>query len=71
MSTYRIEIDRTLCSGFGSCVELAPHLIQLDTSGVATLRIGETDDEIALEAAASCPMGAISVFETQTGRQAA
>ena len=24
MTTYRITIDRSLCSGFGSCVELAP-----------------------------------------------
>jgi len=71
MSLYRIEIDRTLCSGFGSCVDLAPHLIQLDSSGVANLRVGETDDEAALEAAASCPMGAIAVYDADTGRQAA
>ena len=71
MSRYRIEIDRSLCSGFGSCAELAPHLIQLDRSGNAELRAGETDDDVALDAAASCPMGAIAVFETATGRQAA
>ena len=71
MSSYRIEIDRSLCSGFGTCADLAPHLIQLDRSGNAELRVGETDDEVALEAAASCPMGAIAVYETETGRQAA
>ena len=71
MSTYRIEIDRSLCSGFGTCAELAPHLFQLDRSGNAELRVGETDDEVALEAAQSCPMGAIAVFETATGQQAA
>lgn len=71
MSIYRIEIDRSLCSGFGTCAELAPHLIQLDRSGNAELRMDETDDEVALEAASSCPMGAIALFETATGRQAA
>jgi ferredoxin len=71
MSLYTIEIDRSLCSGFGSCADLAPHLIQLDPSGIAALRVGETDDELALEAAASCPMGAIAVFDTATGKQAA
>ena len=24
---YRIEIDRSLCSGFGACAELAPDVI--------------------------------------------
>jgi len=71
MSQFRIEIDRSLCSGFGTCAELAPHLIQLDSSGIAALRTGETDDEVALDAAASCPMGAIAVYDLQTGRQAA
>jgi ferredoxin len=71
MSQFRIEIDRSLCSGFGTCSELAPHLIQLDGSGIAALRVGETDDEVALDAAASCPMGAIAVYDLQTGKQAA
>jgi ferredoxin len=33
MNGYSIEIDRTLCSGFGACVEVAPHLIRLDDKG--------------------------------------
>ena len=71
MSTYRIEIDRSLCSGFGACADLAPALIQLDRGGMAELRVGQTDDDAALDAAASCPMGAIAVYEIATGRQAA
>ena len=63
MSTYRIEIDRSLCSGFGSCARLAPHLVDLDEVGVASLRVGETDDPTVLDAAGSCPMGAIAVEE--------
>jgi ferredoxin len=71
MTTYTIEIDPSLCSGFGSCISGAPGVFALDTNGLATLRVAETDDESVLDAAASCPMGAIAVFELETGEQAA
>ncbi|MGZ4387506.1 MAG: ferredoxin [Gaiellaceae bacterium] len=60
--TYRIEIDPSLCSGFGSCEELAPQIFAVE-SGVGTVRVHESDDPIALEARDACPMGAISVEE--------
>ncbi len=63
MTTYRVTIDPDLCSGFGSCVDLAPELFQLDASGVAVTLVAETDDPAALDAAAACPMGAIFVAE--------
>jgi ferredoxin len=62
MSRYRIEIDRSLCSGFGACAELAPEVIALE-GGLATLRVGSCDDTAVLEAAAACPKGAIAVSE--------
>jgi ferredoxin len=67
---YRIEIDRSLCSGFGSCAQLAPHSIRLGRDGIAEPihHVGEDPD--VLEAAASCPMGAILVYDEQ-GAQAA
>lgn len=71
MNTFRIEIDRSLCSGFGSCIDLAPDLIALDASGIAALRVGETADPVVLEAAESCPMGAIAVFELASEAQVA
>lgn len=58
---YRIVIDRSLCSGYGTCAELAPGVIELDDEALARVRVGETDDESVLEAAAACPMGAITV----------
>jgi ferredoxin len=58
---YRIVIDRSLCSGFGACAELAPSLVELDDSGTARARVGETDDPAAHDAAAACPMAAIAV----------
>jgi ferredoxin len=63
MKTYRIEIDRSLCSGFGSCADLAPEIFEVGPDGIAALRIGESDDLGVLDAADSCPMGAITVIE--------
>lgn len=71
MTALRVVIDRSLCSGFGTCAGLAANLIGLGEDGIAAARVGETDDERVLDAAASCRMGAISVFEAATGAQAA
>jgi ferredoxin len=62
---YRIIIDRSLCSGFGSCAELAPEIFELDGEGLASVRVGTSDDAAVLDAAAACPMAAISVIEEQ------
>jgi ferredoxin len=62
---YRIEIDRSLCSGFGACAELAPDVFEVDSGGTAKLRSGESDDPAVLDAAAACPMAAIAVIEVQ------
>jgi ferredoxin len=67
---YRIEIDRLLCSGVGSCVEHAPDTVQIGSDGVAAVGDTRTDDAEIIEAAASCPMGAIAVFD-QFGTQLA
>lgn len=60
---YRIVIDRSLCSGFGSCAELAPEIFEVDGGGLVSLRVGTTDDPSVRDAAAACPMAAISVVE--------
>jgi ferredoxin len=59
--SYRIEIDRSLCSGFSSCVQAAPSAFELDAAGVARPLVVLSDDPAVLDAAASCPMGAIAV----------
>jgi ferredoxin len=64
---YRIVVDRQLCSGFGSCVDAAPKVFELDRSGVASLLVSETDNAGVIEAAESCPMGAISIFDADSG----
>ena len=62
---YRIEIDRSLCSGFGLCAELAPDVVEVGKDGIATVRVGRTADPSALEAAEACPMAAITVVEEE------
>ena len=62
---YRIQIDRSLCSGFGTCAELASEVFELDSSGTAAARVGRSDDPAVLDAAAACPMAAIAVTEEQ------
>jgi ferredoxin len=66
---YRIEVDRQMCSGFGSCVETAPKVFELDRSGVVALLVSESGDDALLKAARSCPMGAIAVFDCENGKQ--
>jgi ferredoxin len=67
--TYRIIIDRGVCSGFGACVDAAPGLFTLGGDGIATA-VAETDDrDGALRAARECPMGAITVIG-EDGREA-
>ena len=60
---FRIVIDGSLCSGFGDCADLAPDVFELEPNGKALLRFGTSVDPAVLEAAAACPMGAISVVE--------
>jgi ferredoxin len=62
---HKIVIDRSLCSGFGACAELAPEIFELDPGGVASTRVGESSDPAVLDAAAACPMAAIAVIEEQ------
>lgn len=63
MSRYRVEIDRSLCSGFGSCADLVPDVFELGPDAIASLRVGETADPAVLDAVDACPMGAITVVE--------
>jgi ferredoxin len=62
---FRIVIDGSICSGFGDCADLAPEVFELDSHGKALLRVGTSSDPAVLEAAAACPMGAISVEEDE------
>ncbi len=62
---YKIVIDRSLCSGFGACAELAPDVFDVDDGGLVSVRTGTSGDPAVLEAAAACPMGAIQILEEE------
>ena len=61
--TYRIVIDRGACSGFGSCVETDPDTFAMGADGLVETLTETTNRLAALEAARSCPMGAITVLD--------
>ena len=61
--TYRIVIDRGACSGFGSCVDADRETFAIGADGLAETLTETTDRPAAIEAARSCPMGAITVLD--------
>jgi ferredoxin len=71
VSSYRIVIDGSLCSGFGACADLAPDLVELGPDGIAATRVGSSADPRVFELAATCPMAAIAIIDAATGEQAA
>jgi len=61
---FRIDIDRDLCVGFGDCVTESPGSFDLDDEGIAVFTSPETADRKEfMDACASCPVDAITVFE--------
>lgn len=62
MSKYCVSIDLEECIGYGRCADLAPTHFRLD-GNAATLLVAQTDDPSVVEAAAECPMSAITVEE--------
>jgi ferredoxin len=63
VSPYRIVIDRSVCSGFGTCAEIAPDLVEVGPDGIASARVGVSDDPRVHELVASCPMAAIEIVD--------
>ena len=61
--TFRV--DRLLCVGFETCVDLAPELFLLDEEGIATF--ADAADSVpaacVLEACRSCPVDALQVLD--------
>ena len=72
----KVVIDRDLCIGAASCVALLPEVFALDEEGKAIVLTAAQKDieakkfsvEQLLEAAKSCPVNAITVFDDE-GKQ--
>jgi len=58
---YRVEIERTLCIGYGLCATTAPRSLRLDPEDIAEAVAEVVDDDDVVQAALVCPMGAIVV----------
>ena len=66
-----IQIDHDLCAGFGDCVSVAPDVFSLNEDNLATILDPDGADQDALqEAAESCPVSAILLFD-EKGQQLA
>jgi ferredoxin len=62
--TYRLKINRSLCTGYAECVGIAPEVFALDENNVCLVLDPEAaDDETVLDAARACPVDAITVID--------
>lgn len=60
----RVTVDRSVCDGNAMCGLIAPHTFDLDEDHKATVIDPHGDAaELVLEAAANCPVRAISVAD--------
>ncbi|MDP3775793.1 MAG: ferredoxin [Gemmatimonadales bacterium] len=60
----RIRIDRTLCVGFGDCIEAAGQAFVLDDEGIVTfLEPEKVERERLLSACDVCPVDALTVWD--------
>lgn len=66
----KVVVDRNLCIGAAPCTSIAPNVFQLDEEGKAVVQPGweGTDAKTILEAAQSCPVNAIMVYD-ENGNQ--
>jgi ferredoxin len=58
-----VRIDRTLCVGFGDCIEAAAEAFVLDGEGIVVFAQPETvERERLLAACDACPVDALTVW---------
>ncbi len=60
-----VRIDRLLCVGFETCIEVAPDLFELDDEGIAVFCAGTngTAQVDVLGSCKSCPVDALEVHD--------
>ena len=64
----RIVVDPAACAGNAMCVMIAPNTFDIGDLSKATVTDPRGDSsELVLEAAANCPVRAISVVDADTG----
>jgi len=71
VAKYRIVINRERCVGDGLCREAADGVFRIDRELCSSVRDAEANTPAdVLYAAWNCPNRCITLFETETGRQA-
>jgi ferredoxin len=66
--SLKVHVDPDICVGNGMCREEAPGTFDREADGRSTAVANPTDDaEAILEAAAVCPVGAITVHDAESG----
>ena len=60
-----VKIDRTLCVGFGDCIDVAPEIFEFDDEGIAVFLTDAQDaeQERLTEACESCPVDALELLD--------
>ncbi len=66
----KVEVKRDLCIGAGTCIDVAPEVFDFDGEEIAIV-VDEhgADDETLWEAAESCPVDAVFLYDEETGEQ--
>jgi ferredoxin len=65
---FKIEIDRSLCCGYGVCKEICPTVYDVDEGGLVVLKseiVSGNDIEAAQEGADACPQSVIVLTEVE------
>ena len=65
---YKVYVHRKKCISAGSCIAIAPKVFQFDQENIAAVQSQDELDELKLLAAQSCPVLAIIVQDTTTGK---
>ena len=66
----QVVVDRNLCVGSGSCELIDPDIFKLDRDGKSRAVDSPVEETASLvEAIESCPTGAISAVDENTGAQ--
>lgn len=68
VAAVTVRIDRLLCVGFETCIEVAPDLFELDEEGIAVF-CDNTDAvrrEDILGSCRACPVDALEVFDASS-----
>ena len=65
MKIVKVTVSRDICIGSATCVVMAPDAFELDPEGISVVKADalKVDQKTLLNAAKSCPVRAINVFD--------